>query len=155
VPVEATVHISNINIEGDKIEIGIILQLQIPLPSDSSNKDTTQSPSPPQSRHCRIKTHASITSLHTHNAHHKCPRRCPPFFSGYFDLRVPLSRLCVTPCQMTSQLAHLQCTSQMHPWMPTPTATAALIFSKSFCGYLITKTFAENTVLSLNSEINK
>ncbi len=42
IPVDATVHISNINFEGDKIEIGILLQLPNPLPSDSSNKKPAQ-----------------------------------------------------------------------------------------------------------------
>ncbi|MEN8220405.1 MAG: helix-turn-helix domain-containing protein [Pseudomonadota bacterium] len=42
VPVDAKVHISNINFEGDKIEIGILLQLPIPSPSDSSNKKPAQ-----------------------------------------------------------------------------------------------------------------
>jgi len=42
IPVDAKVHISNINIENNKIEIGINLQLVVPLPSDSSNKDSTQ-----------------------------------------------------------------------------------------------------------------
>jgi hypothetical protein len=47
IPVDATVHISNINIENQTIEIGILLQLPIPLLSDSSNKDSAQSPNSP------------------------------------------------------------------------------------------------------------
>jgi len=42
IPVDAKVHISNINIENNKIEIGINLQLVVPLPSDSSNKEPAQ-----------------------------------------------------------------------------------------------------------------
>ncbi|EDN70948.1 hypothetical protein BGP_1677 [Beggiatoa sp. PS] len=37
---DAKVHISNINFEGDKIEIGINIKLALPSPSDSSQKDS-------------------------------------------------------------------------------------------------------------------
>lgn len=37
---DAKVHISNINIENQAIEIGVLIQLVLPLPSDSSQKDS-------------------------------------------------------------------------------------------------------------------
>jgi sRNA-binding carbon storage regulator CsrA len=39
IPVNAKVHVSNLNIEGEKIEIGILIQLAVPLPSETSKKD--------------------------------------------------------------------------------------------------------------------
>jgi hypothetical protein len=39
IPVDAKVHISNINIEGEKIEIGILIQLFVPLFSEIFKKD--------------------------------------------------------------------------------------------------------------------
>ncbi|OAD21258.1 hypothetical protein THIOM_002978, partial [Candidatus Thiomargarita nelsonii] len=43
IPVDAKVHIENINIdENNQIEIGLNIRLAVPLPSDSSNKDSTR-----------------------------------------------------------------------------------------------------------------
>jgi hypothetical protein len=39
-PIYAQVHVSNLNIENEKIEIGVLIQLVLPLPSDSSKKDS-------------------------------------------------------------------------------------------------------------------
>jgi len=40
IPIDAQVHISNINFEGDKIKIGILIQLPSSLSSDSSKTDS-------------------------------------------------------------------------------------------------------------------
>jgi hypothetical protein len=40
IPIDAKVHISNINIENQAIEIGLLIRLALPTPSDSSKKDS-------------------------------------------------------------------------------------------------------------------
>jgi len=37
---DAQVHVSNLNVENEKIEIGVLIQLVLPNPSDSSKKDS-------------------------------------------------------------------------------------------------------------------
>jgi len=37
---DAQVHVSNLKVENEKIEIGVLIRLALPSPSDSSQKDS-------------------------------------------------------------------------------------------------------------------